>query len=425
MHRPEWEGHRHIHGLARSDETVMPYAAHHAQDAPLLRMERQRVGQYDGSIPTLVSAELVEYQGLAGAWFGLTTRETCYFATEPASETRTEPGVPLRNPTPAKGLAPGWSDEHMARFARDPDHLSFRRTDDPAQGVGRPVLLNVVLALVCAGAGPSRGSLLLSRRSAGMRNAAFGLGPTSGGVVELPMRDVPRDGDRFGAIDPRHGVLRELTEELGLPADRIQVTPRAIYLSNVRNKPRAPDKLNTGQLVASILFLATTHLTLAKVRKCFAYADPVEGAFESEGLVELQLGKDAAEFVDNLKAPVTDVPTEGALAIIDDLEQSSVLAALYASASVYGPSKTIRAVAAGFAQPWWATAWPMPVRGGAARLCRPPGSWMDTPDETELVNRVWPERGADAYREVRRLIEEDAAVAEEEARRRRPTSPSG
>lgn len=386
MHCAAWEG-GGSHAAERSTrESASPYARRHDVGAHLTLpgLSERKVGQYDGSIPTLAGVELVEYDGVSGARFALTTRETCYVETEPP-----QGGRRGADGTHAKGLLPAMTDPRMSRFrpARD-GALAFVPS---ASGTDRRVVqLNVVLGVVCRTPDPdSGGALVFARRSNAPRNAAGGLGPASGGVIELAVRDWPRDSDRFGAVDPLAGVLREAREELGVLDGELHATPRAVFLSTVRNRPLRVGRLNTGQLVATVLYLAGTTLTFEELQERAVLADPVEGAFESDGLVPVDLGGDAATFATNLAT------------VVDELEQSALLTALYASAWIHQPAPTIAAFARAF-EPWWVAPWTAPVTGGEARLCRQPGAWLadDRPgpggtspaaDLTqEQVARFWP-----------------------------------
>ena len=414
FHRARWDGPEEdaVQHLAR-ESGLTPYEAFHATDTAHAMRDR-RVGQYDGRVPTLVAASVVEGPARAGADLLLVTDETCYATTEPPHGGRV-----ADPPYACKGLMPAQNDLHMRKFGqRRPEEWTFTKV----AGLGtRTVLLNVVLGLLAAPPGREP-ALLFAIRSKEPRNGAGGLAPAAGGVIELAAGRARKDSDAFGCVDPRAGVVRECREELGFEPDPDSLHPAAAFLSTTRSRPwalegAAPPRIDTGELVASVLFLGSTDLDLEQVRDRVRRADPVEGAYESQGVVQVPMCGSAEELVrylstarftgrevvaprlgpvDALVAPLLD-PFMGSVVggerLLDALGQSGVLTCLYASARIHGADETRAAFQT--LGPWWRPDWPGRVPDGTSRICRGFDTWLGLapPDADGLLRRYWPEIG--------------------------------
>lgn len=389
FHRGRWDGPDvdDVESRARRTSTT-PYEAFHSLPRPPHEMRARVVGQYDGRVPSLVSVAVVERQAHGGAQVVLVTDETCYVTTEP-SEARQGPADDDRA---CKRLVPEVIDPRMCSFRQlSAGSWTFDRVE---QATSRTVLLNVILGLLSTPAG-AEPALVFAIRSDSVRNGAGGLAPAAGGVIELSVGRLAKDSDAFGCVDPRLGVVRECREELGIVPDPGTLHPAAVFLSTTRARPLQRDgsepRVDTGELVASVLYLGSTELGLGQIRESSWRADLVEGAYESRGFVSVPLCESADAFVQTLRRArftgrdvvFSEPPAPGDL-LLDCLGQSGVLTCLYASARVHGPEETLEAFAA--LEPWWLPDWPDAVPGGRARICRGFDSWLGwEEDEIEAL----------------------------------------
>lgn len=395
-------------GVARPYDLAMQWrrqqrAADEEDGAP-------RLGEYNGRTPTLIGVEVCQVEGSDGVAVVLETGECDYRSTEPLS------GLSQYDGSECKKLVPRTEDVHIQKFRLAVDKgkrrligaraVPRRQEDGGAPDDGKPsedptrrtMLLNGKIGVISVFDGSAHFVLMV--RSDSASNGRSALAPAAGGVVELAVDGDMRDADRFGSIDVMAGIRRELREELGLRTNEYQAAARAVFLANSRTRPRLERNgtfnVSTGELVATVLALGTTRLGPSDFAQRRFEASPGRGLFESRGLLFVPMGDSAQEFARRLMsgeyAPSQITPSnpviewtpsvkrsamvEGSTwveSIGDNLDQAAFIAALYASASIFGTRQTADAfTAVANGSPWWDLTWPGLLPGSSSRVCRPP-----------------------------------------------------
>lgn len=380
-HSRDWRGHDWTDGKARSGLFERPYVRYRSRN----QIVAPSLVRYNGRVPILLGVEVAQPGGSDGAVMVLHTAESDYLSTEPLS-----PGALTRR---CKKLTALRTDAALEKF-----ELLGGKTDQTDRRIGarvkrsgevhRETLLNGKVALVSVVDGEA--SFVLMQRSFNVSNGAGGLAQTSGGVAELAVEGDRRDADPFGAVDVLAAIRRELHEELGIRPNDCNLSAKAVFLANSRTKPVHLGRLDTGELVATVLAIGTTTLDPAGFALRRLEGSQSRGLYESEGLVFVPMGKSAQEFAENLLKGTYDrsdsswCPVGGGLQIENELEQAAVVAALYASEMRYGQEETIDAfktVAGGV--PWWSRPWEGRGIGARARIVRDPARLVsNAADET-------------------------------------------
>jgi hypothetical protein len=426
-HTDRWEGRGHVPAARRRDFRSSYARLHdeHAITAPV------GLGEYNSRTPILRSVEVRQHPGSDGAAVVIVTSESDYLSSEPSKDGSDN--------VHCKKLWPALTDPHLAQIehAREPASSSLETGVDPqprrrllgarlvdkADGLARRgMLLNGKLGLISY-ADPAEPAIVLMQRTLVTSNAAGTLGPTAGGVVEMKVWGDARDSDGFGSVDFLSGIRRELSEELGLSPEDYNIAVRSVFAANNRTRPRALEekdaRLDTGELVATVLTLGTTPLGKAEFARRRYDGSPSKGLYESKGVLFLPLGKSAEQLARYVAHGHYDPQScrwlgrwkrPGSCRIADELEQPTLVTILYASAMRYGPQATLRAFAAAFPEAWWSLPWPDAAVAGESRVCRPPQDLLTDTESFDSWGRLLGIRHDHAAleRDVRALKRESA-----------------
>ncbi|WGX97739.1 hypothetical protein [Nocardioides sp. L-11A] len=409
-HTGEWHGRAGLPAGARGARRPYDLAVRRS-DGTANPADAPRLGEYNGRIPTLIGVEVCQLEGSDGVAIVLETGESDYRSTEP-------PLAPERpDGWQCKKLFPAAKDPYLQRFRLAEDGTGHGRTVGARalpreDGPRRAVLLNGKIGIISVI--DDQPFFVLMARSDKVSNGRMGLGPAAGGVVELSVEGDARDADRFGAVDVMAGIRRELREELGLRTTEVQSAARAVFLATSRTRPR-PDRSgrldpDTGELVATVLAVGVTHLGPEDFARRRFDASPGRGLYESRGLVFVPMGRSADSFAETLMwgtydaaalsaarpwqvvgeevpAPATTerpVPSDRQ-SIQGNLDQAALVAALYASATIFGTQATMDAfVAQVHGSPLWTVTWPEQAAGSMSRVCRQPRSLLE---DEEIFDR--------------------------------------
>lgn len=334
--------------------------------ATLHRDPRTRIGDYDGRVLNITGVALGSDPSTGELNFILTSRDTCYAATE-------------RSPQACKGALETLRDAaYDAPWIRDRRTLTTTRD---GRGHARLNMLTVFATLIVTPTIESGGprSIVLSERASSLRNGP-GVVSVVGGVMNLPNRTATGDIDDKGFADPRRAIAREVHEELGLEIDQDQLAPTSVFTYN----QRSPGRSARGQVLTSISFTATLRTSLEALERQRLSQSKANGRYELDRLMCIELPYPDEE----LDRPEALQTAASALAkssrgLAPRLDQAAMLAILYASAESYGMTATIKAFNTHWDMPWLATGWmgdsaqhddAAPIE---ARLVRPISSLID------------------------------------------------
>lgn len=295
-------------------------------------------GDFDQRVLRLRSASLCESITAGVTTMVLETAETCYAVTELGGEC-----IGCKHVVPSRV-----ADQHAPVVTISDDQVTTLAGEE---SLTRTVLLTSYVSLITAD-----GQLALARRTGHVSHGANVLSATAGGVIEPQDPPMPRDIDDYGIPDPLSAVLREAQEEIGYVPERQSWRPVAVFQANIRG--RSDEHRDDGQLVAVVLYLAHTELSMEELQRSAAtFADPARGKFEQRGVIGCPLR--GARKTANWAARYAV-----------ELDQYAMLSVVYACAFVHGVEETQRRFARAFPRvPWWNRS---PYADGAARLVRDP-----------------------------------------------------
>lgn len=327
----------------------------HAGDGHRCGYEREfrakpstRPDDYDGRVLTLRGAALVRDVRRGGVSFLVDTAESCYAATE-YSEGRCKH---LRD-----GVHP-----RTTYARRDDVHLWERR----AASAALPMLTTSAAVLLDPSDDLGERSLLVMRRSRGVRHGAGGLA-IPGGVMNLGIGGVLGDESVAGSPDPVLAVARELREETGVDIPTSAWTPLGLVLVNERTRGSAVTGGASGQLVATAIFMATIDSTLDGIRQARDRHATYAGRYEAESLEAIAMPRPVADNADAVVNTAASVTAE-LDRLSGELDQRSIVAALYVAERLYGAPTVLAALTASpFGRPWWARAWAGEAEGALPR----------------------------------------------------------
>ncbi|MFM9378301.1 hypothetical protein [Gordonia sp. VNK21] len=358
------------------------------------------LGDYNGRIPVLDYVDARQHPGAEGATLVLVTDETDYYSTEPgktadaggfATHCKKLSDAQLthdaRHDVGGFALLPAATVDAGPGRGRTLRPIGARRT--PGERRLRAPLLNGKVCLIAESAGGPY--LVLMQRSNNVSNAPGVLGPTSGGVVELKVGPSDCDEGRFGTVEILDGIRRELTEELGLQPDDYELEASCVFESNSAPEP-VGDAGTKGEILTTLLATGRTALTPDDFRRRRIHASPGKGRYESVGLLFVPVGPTAESFAEALTTLChvrgRQRPRKaGTRRILDDLEQSALVGALYCCAMLHGPAATVAAFRRAFAtRPWWAVPW----QAGTPRIVVDPDRVIrDSGNPPEAIFAQW------------------------------------
>lgn len=335
-HSDEYEGSLDAGGLF--EELHIKGAQSCAFEGQFREKESTRADDYDGRILTLRGAALVRDPRRGGVYFLLDTAETCYAATEYAS-TRCKHLPDAAHPGTAFRL-------HEALMLWERDSAS----------TALPMLTTSAAVLLDPAGDSDERALLVMRRSGRVRHGAGGLA-VPGGVMNLGAGPVRGDEDDTGSPRPAAAVARELLEETGLDVAPENWTPLGLVVVNERTRGSATRSGATGQLVATLLYMATLETSIDSVRRARDRLATHAGRYESDSLDVIPMprpqSQDAAAFeacADSVVITLDRLSTE--------LDQRTLVAALYVAERLYGtPSMMAAFQTTTSTIPWWARPW--------------------------------------------------------------------
>lgn len=389
-HRGTWRGahpepprRTRFDALTRNPETEPWLNTAYQQHARGSTNRLEDIGDYNGRVPVLGFVGARQRPGSEGTTLVMITDETDYASTEPAVRSEADPAD--LEETCCKKLPSRWTLRGAARF-QSLAAPSPAGAEPAARPIGavltegrRAPLVNGKLCLVSDT--PDGRFLVLMQRSGRTANAPGVLGPTAGGVVELPVHDDRRDGDPFGAVDVLAGTERELTEELGLTPGDFILEPSCVFLSNSSPRRTGTSAAMKGEILCTVLSTGRTSLGPDGFAERRYRASPSKGRYESDGLLFVPMGDGAQDLATALATgafvrgePRVCAPGGDREPIIDYLEQSALIGAIYAAAMLYGPGATIEAFSTGdyWGTPWWARRWP----DGSPRIVQRPAALL-------------------------------------------------
>lgn len=330
-----------------NNRALMERKTYSGEHAELIFDETGRLGDYNGRLVELNAVSLAANSNEGEVSFVLETTETSYRATEPPGDLA------------AKGLFPSALDTRLPVFRRGEKAIYRRNSAALDDQRTCPITSYVslmtrsmavpginVLGLPKNHEGPSE-MLVLCRRSASTRNGPGTLSATAGGVIELDQGETRLDTDELGAPDVTGSALREMTEELGIPAGAITLAPVSAFVATVDGYRSTTQNRGSGQVVACVLHLGTTAIGLEGLLDARQDASASRGAFEVDSLEAMAMlpGQDGLrEFVRTVRQHA------------GRLDQHGLLSCFYAALRFYA-SGVIEAFTREFDEPWWAIPW--------------------------------------------------------------------
>lgn len=371
--------HGHQGGSAAGGAEIVPCA----WSTKLRHQKQTHVDDYDGRVALLHGAALMRDRRTGHVNLMVQTSDSCHAATE------VSPARCKHLPTGAAiDTAPLW-----CRESADASGMSLRRAQEVSAAVrGTPGIQSLLTsftllisqgdALAAAPGTPRMAKIVLLRRSQANHNNAAVLS-CPGGVLNLAIDDVAMDEDASGQCSPTSAIRRELHEELGVDLAEDAFEPRAIFVLNQRG-PWIPGTASaglapqTGELVATVLHVATVHETVAEIRRASLEDSESQGRYELSHLETIDLPiVDEESGIDAERAAAMFAATVREHA--EDLDQRAVIGCLYTAAERYGIERTVAAFTAAFEVPWDCLPWSREydVHPGAERSTVPVESLAD------------------------------------------------
>lgn len=381
-YRPASDGARHYSDLHAHDPSIEPVENGCRWGEAMRNETRSRADDYDGRVLDLKAVSLVRDRRNGFVEIVMMTDETCYAATEVS-------------PWACKGLGIDDDDGTTPRWEIDESAADARRVESPRSKL-TIVTAFAAIILETTGAKGIEHTLVLSQRASGVRNGGDVISITGGGVLNLSVEGKPGDEDPDGFPDPTGTVIRELGEELGLSLNREDVVPVSAHILNQRGPHTTARSVTTGQLVATASFAVHLPMTMSELRAQRVHASSHSGLYESTDLVEFPMstmGGSGEGDTGRLRAA-----TEFARSLKDrsgEIDQQSMIAALYASAAQYTIPVTVRAFAEVWGKPWYVDPWSPRLEANSTehdRLARPLDRQLDRVSMErirEVEARLW------------------------------------
>lgn len=408
----------------------------------------KRLGSFNGRIPILLQAEVTRSLGLEEPILLLITGETDYDATEERAQTMGTKTPNSANATPTlppmeygnracKKLPylPAGTNLSLYRPIRsgqdyysgstcelyDPSKLDLPEVPWRPSSLERVILpneparayqLNGKATFICRTAkegGGFHAFAVLMNRSMANENGFGVAATTAGGVLSLPVPKGFCDGNEFGALDPVHGVQREISEELGLEPSEYSLSFHAVVQHNSRPLPRQKDDklaVNNGELTSTCLAIAHTNLSYEELSSRRFTGSAAAGLAEADGLIAVPLGKSAeefyqaittgkycqgcSEFFDDPKSAPLEHCERTLTRLVDNIEQMALVSLAYCSAVIHDVKST---------KSIWRTStlWTDPHPGSSsadlrdanyARVCADPKRLYDCEDFNKVLKSI-------------------------------------
>jgi ADP-ribose pyrophosphatase YjhB (NUDIX family) len=316
------------------------YGASHGGDAELpcawnreMRDQRSqsRPSDYDGRTIDMRGVSLVRDTRRGGLHLLIDTAESCYAATEVGRHR-------------CKHLSPG--DVGNPVWSAHQEDVRWERVFEPN---GRTALLTVSAAVTISSRNGGR-SILVMKRAGNLRNGSHVLA-IPGGVVTLGFAGLAGDEGVLGLPALEHAIAREFYEEIGIDIAASKWDPVATYLMNQRSADSAQ-----GELVASVMFSASSGLTLDDLRRARATDAHQAGRYESTDLEEIPLVMPSSTARSHTQAARSFAALVRESA--DQIDQRTFLACIYAASELYGQSEAIDAFDSEMgSRPWPEISW--------------------------------------------------------------------